>query len=361
MSRFNTDGPFRALADNTQDCIMRFDRRACYIYVNPFFTHMFQMTNDNILGEHADDIVGNPATKESKACIQRVFDSGEPQRIDHKTVDGQWYDVKFIPEVNGDTINSVLSVARDINANKLLEKELRSAIALRDEFLLIASHELKTPLTTIKLKIQTLLRHLNQCQENPVFSKPIQLCDKIDDYVRKLTTLIDDLLEVSRISAGQLHLNLNNTDLSLLLEEIIDRTSPFLMAAGIAVERKIEPHIMAQVDQLRMEQVMTNLLSNVEKYAPGQPVKIQLQSQSDKVIISVQDQGPGISSNHLKKIFDRFERVSDESSRIGGLGMGLYISRQIIHAHNGKIWAKSVIGQGACFIIELSLTSQEVS
>ena len=133
------------------------------------------------------------------------------------------------------------------------------------------------------------------------------------------------------------------------------------MAAGIAVERKIEPHIMAQVDQLRMEQVMTNLLSNVEKYAPGQPVKIQLQSQSDKVIISVQDQGPGISSNHLKKIFDRFERVSDESSRIGGLGMGLYISRQIIHAHNGKIWAKSVIGQGACFIIELSLTSQEVS
>ncbi|HBI22464.1 MAG TPA: hypothetical protein DDY37_07795 [Legionella sp.] len=355
-----TQEEFRTLADNAQDCITRFDRKGRYVYANPFYTKLLQLPAEAIIGKTVIEMNRSPTNHEWGSKIQEVFDSGELKRFDHKTVDGRWLDMQIIPELHGDEIETVLSIARDVTERKLLEAELRAAIDVRDEFLLIASHELKTPVTTIKLQIQTLLRFLKQSEGTVDVVKLIQFGNKIDDYVRRLTALIDDLLEVSRICAGKLSLNFNETDLSSLLDEAIDRAIPMLHMAGITVDKKIERPVMARVDKLRMEQVISNLLSNVEKYAPGQPIEIQLQSQLDKVTLSVQDLGPGIPSHYLEQIFDRFERVSADMTRTDGLGMGLYIARQIINAHGGKIWAESGVGRGSCFMIEIPIAHERL-
>lgn len=356
----HSEALFRTLADNAQDCIVRLDRKGRYVYANPFYTNLVQLPIETILGKTVREMNVCSATVEWEYQTQEVFNSGQMKRFDQKTVEGRWLDMQIIPELHGDEIETVLLIARDITERKQLETGLRAAIDVRDEFLFIASHELKTPVTTIKLQIQILMRYLEKCGKKLDVAKLFQFGHKIEDYVCRLTVLIDDLLEVSRISAGKLSLNFNDTDLSSLLEEAIDRAIPMLKTAGIMVEKRIEKQVMARIDQLRIEQVISNLLSNAEKYAAGQPIKIQLQSQLDKITISVQDLGPGILSNHLEKIFDRFERVSTDMTRIDGLGMGLYIARQIINAHDGKIWAESSVGHGSRFIIEIPVASERL-
>ncbi|MGE0616345.1 MAG: ATP-binding protein [Bacteriovoracia bacterium] len=232
----------------------------------------------------------------------------------------------------------------------------QKAIRIRDDFLSIASHELKTPLTPLKLQLHGLVRHAQKGTLKDLTPEKLkQLAESSDKQIGRLTHLIDDLLDVSRISAGKLSLNCEEFNLSELIEEVVNRYQQQLVAANCTVDVQIEPGITGRLDRLRIEQVLVNLLTNAAKYAPGQAVKVTLARDGEIAKLQVQDQGPGISPEDQNRIFDRFEQGESGSPAGGGLGLGLYISRQIVQAHGGDIRVKSKKGHGSTFVAELPL------
>jgi signal transduction histidine kinase len=231
-------------------------------------------------------------------------------------------------------------------------ESLRQALALRDEFLLIASHELKTPLTPLVLNAQLLSRSL---REAPVSSVPrlqaLKMAANLEHQARRLGMLVDRLLDGARISSGQLELHRERLDAAELTEDVLDRYSNLLRDAGCRLVRRIEKPLPARLDRVRFEQVLVNLLGNAAKYAPNSAVRVTLCRKEGALELRIADDGRGIASTDLGRIFERFERVARPGC--GGLGLGLYISRQIVEAHGGAIRAESEPGRGAVFTVTL--------
>lgn len=239
--------------------------------------------------------------------------------------------------------------------NARLFDKAKEAIQIRDEFMSISSHELRTPLTPLKMQIQSLARHIDK---GTIDQLPIESIRKMvttaDRQVNRLTTLVDDLLDVSRISTGRLTLNFEEVDLSQLINEICDRYLPQLQNSHNDLRLNLLDSLITQADKLRFEQVLINLLTNAMKYAPHTPVTVSLVEVGGYAIIEVADEGPGISEIDQKRIFDRFERVTSEASQTG-LGLGLYIVNQIVNAHGGSIKVESYQGKGSKFIISIPI------
>lgn len=236
-----------------------------------------------------------------------------------------------------------------------LYDDARKAILARDEFLSIASHELKTPLTPLKLQLQMLARQIRKNDTDSFNSeKVIKIIESSDKQMERLSKLIEDLLDVSRITSGKLNLNLEKVNLGEMIKEVMVQYGNHLKDAVNKVEVLSAPHIEGYVDKIRLEQVLINLLTNAAKYAPGKSIKVSLEASDKHATIKVKDEGPGISNSDQARIFNRFERVKDNQN-IGGLGLGLYISHQIVAAHEGQIWVESVPGQGSTFVIQVPL------
>jgi signal transduction histidine kinase/CHASE1-domain containing sensor protein len=236
--------------------------------------------------------------------------------------------------------------------NARLFKNAQEAVQTRDEFLRIASHELKTPLTPLKLHMQGLTRSVNRGLEpNPeALAKMAKVADL---QITRISKLVDDLLDVSRISAGLLKLNPERVDLSQLVQEVVDRFSPQLAETGMEVIREIEPGLEGSYDHLRLEQVVANLITNAIKYAPEAPLTVTLRREGPEVVLVVADQGAGVDPSNHEKVFERFERAGFAKSSAVGLGLGLYITRQIVDAHGGTIRLQSRQPHGARFEIRL--------
>ncbi|MCP9750077.1 ATP-binding protein [Ferruginibacter sp. HRS2-29] len=217
----------------------------------------------------------------------------------------------------------------------------------KEEFIGIASHELKTPLTTIKGYID-LIDSMEDQQPKK------QFVQKALENVQKLERLIKDLLDVSKMQSGQLELNVQEFDMGTLLEESI---AGFRMVSGTHKITWNGDHSpgMIRADRQRIEQVMVNLLSNAIKYSPGEKeVLVNSSSDGEEMLIMVQDHGPGIPAEELPNIFDRFYRTKDTSIHISGFGLGLYICKDIIDRHHGKIWVEST-KEGSAFYFSLPM------
>ncbi len=245
----------------------------------------------------------------------------------------------------------------NIHDQKEMEQELRDALRIRDEFLSIASHELKTPITTIRLQTQNQERLVKkaECGDLPI-DRLKKSTAMVSAQVSRLTALVNDMLDVSRISAGKLSLNREPINLSELLRETIDCEHPGLRAANIPLTLDVQEPVIIEGDRLRLSQVMSNLISNVTKYAPGKPLTIRLTTSGDFAHLEVEDQGPGISRDYIGRIFERYERAVQNPTAITGLGLGLYISRQIVKAHGGEIWAENSPDGGAKFTVKIPKT-----
>ncbi|MBC7397464.1 MAG: CHASE3 domain-containing protein [Bdellovibrionales bacterium] len=241
-------------------------------------------------------------------------------------------------------------------AFKKLEKsasDLEGALNMRDEFLSIASHELKTPLTSLKLNLQMTQRGMRSGENG--LPDPARLKKAIDasiNQVSRLDGLVEDLLDISRIQAGKLKQNFEAIDLSQLLNEIMERCGEEFEKAGCALATEIEPSLEIECDAFRIEQVVLNLLTNAMKYAPGKPVKVSLRAEGAHVRIQVADQGIGIDESKQHLVFERFERVTSVQN-ITGLGLGLYIVKKIVSAHQGTASVESELGKGSTFSIIL--------
>lgn len=242
--------------------------------------------------------------------------------------------------------------AQALHRSQLYE-DAKKAIEARDEFLSIASHELRTPLTPLKLQLQGLERHVDRgtLKELPEekIRKIVQTSDK---QINRLANLIDDLLDVSRITTGKLSLNRETFSMKEMIDEVLVQYSQHLQNAKTNVDVKVLDDMTGNWDKVRIEQVVINLLTNAAKYAPNKPIHVTLNKKHDNAVIEVRDEGPGIAPEDQERIFKRFERVHSKNN-VGGLGLGLYISKQIVDAHKGKLTVESNLGHGSIFRVEL--------
>jgi len=238
---------------------------------------------------------------------------------------------------------------------KKTKSELEQAVHIRDEFVSIASHELKTPLTSLMLQSQIRTRFLRNGDSSAFTPEKLaKMFDTDERHLIKITHLINDMLDISRINSGKLSINLERFDLCELVRELIDRYSEFFLAAGCTVACDFCESSFGYWDRFRIEQVVTNLLTNAIRYGAGKPILVQVQLISNKALIIVRDNGRGIAPENQSRIFQRFERA-DSKADISGLGLGLYIASQILEAHHGSIRVKSELGHGATFTVELPL------
>ncbi len=236
--------------------------------------------------------------------------------------------------------------------NARLYRQSQEAVRLREEFLSVASHELHTPLTPLSLHLQTLQRALAATREGGAATHLIPKVDKALGQVKRLSQLVDDLLDVSRLTAGRLRLQLEEVDLVELTRELIERFSEQASTAGCQLLVTNEGPTVGHWDRTRLDQVLTNLTTNALKYGMGKPVELHVGSSGGRARWSIRDHGIGIAAKDRERIFGRFERAVS-TRQYGGLGLGLYISRAIVQALGGDIHVESQPGAGALFIVEL--------
>lgn len=245
------------------------------------------------------------------------------------------------------------------HANREMEqtnKELEQANRLKDQFLSMASHELKTPITVIRghaqIAFSRLLKQREVVPESAVIANSLQ---RIDEQTQRLTSLVDDLLDLGSLRAGKLALNLDTCDLLEICREVVENQR---LLTGRDIEMDMPPTpIEMQGDSNRLSQVVINLLSNALKYsAESKPVIVRVQRNETVAIIAVQDFGKGIPHAEQKHIFEAFYRTSEAQKQVKrGMGLGLAISKDIIERHGGRIWCDSTPGEGSTFVIELPL------
>jgi signal transduction histidine kinase len=234
--------------------------------------------------------------------------------------------------------------------NAHLYGEAQRAVRLRDEFMSIASHELRTPLTALSLDLEVMMRLLERQGSE---ARTMQRASKLNAHLGRLKQLVLTLLDVSQIEAGRLAIQLESMDLRIVAGEVIERFTEQAAQSQCELRARLpaEP-IEGAWDRLRIDQVLTNLLSNAIRYAPGRPIDVELAPAGASVTLRVRDHGPGIRPEDQERIFGRFERAASGRG-IGGFGLGLWITRQIVIALGGTVRVESTPNVETAFIIEL--------
>jgi len=256
-------------------------------------------------------------------------------------------------------VRSNLQLARmrgEVARQESLSASLREAVRARDDFLSVASHELKTPLTSFQLQLELLRKGLGPAPE-------ARLAERVSSagrQVQRLASLVETLLDVSQITTGRLLLKRDRLDLASLVAEGVDRMREELARAGCSVTLEADGSLVGAYDRQRLEQVVRNLLSNALKYGEGRPIEVALKRADARVRLSVTDHGIGIARDDHERIFERFERAVSVR-HYGGLGLGLWLVRQIVEAHGGSISVTDTPGGGATFRLELPVEGPESS
>ncbi|WP_434046030.1 MULTISPECIES: sensor histidine kinase [Sorangium] len=232
--------------------------------------------------------------------------------------------------------------------NARLYREAQRAIRVRDDFLSVASHELRTPVTSLRLGLQSMLRRNDLAPEEHL----TRALHRMDRQVQRLVRLIDDLLDVSQLHTGRLELHVEPVDLADAVGDVVERLGARIAQSGSTVSVRAEPSIVGSWDRSRLEQVISNLLDNALKFGAGAPIEIAVARRNGKAELVVQDHGIGIPAERLPHVFERFERAVS-SRHFGGLGLGLHVVKSIVEALGGAARADSRPGEGARITVEL--------
>ncbi|XYI04115.1 AAA family ATPase [Sorangium sp. So ce1128] len=239
--------------------------------------------------------------------------------------------------------------------NARLYAIVQEAIGRRDEFLMIASHELKIPLTSLQMQVQLVERLLRRDPSAHLTPGRLEaMLQVLNQQVARLAHLVDDLVDFSRLHTGGLTLACEPVELSSLTREVVERMAPQLAAAGCQTELEMAEPVVGHWDRSRLEQVLRNLLSNAMKYGMRRPIHVGVRGQAESALITVRDHGIGIAEEDQARIFNRFERAVS-AGHFGGLGLGLYLLRWIVTSHGGSVRVESKPNAGATFVVELPL------
>jgi signal transduction histidine kinase len=242
-----------------------------------------------------------------------------------------------------------LEIAEIAIQNNELYKEAKTAIKMRDDFLSIASHELRTPLTALNLQLYQLEKVAKNNSGKQVDLEQItKISHRASFLVKKLASLQEVLMDLAQLRLGKLEIKKSMTDFTEIVSECVTQVNTESTRRGAEFIFENDGPIFGNIDGIRVAQVVTNLLTNAIKYGDCKSIKIKVRKNNSHARVEVIDQGPGIPLEKQEQIFDRFERVSEDPA-VSGLGLGLYISKQIVEAHNGEILVESVLGVGTKF------------
>lgn len=325
---------------------------------------MFGYTEAEAIGRHISIIIPPDRMDEETMIIENIRNG---KKINHfETVriakDGRKVHISLTVSPIRNKAGKIIGaskIARDITEKfeaeqqrLLYTEKLQQLNKYKDEFMAMASHELKTPLTIIKANLDILMLKMQEDDNSPFLERTLKQVEKLDK-------LINDLLDISKIQAGKLELKLANFDMNVLLNDIIHNIQP-----TTSIQLRLNEstgNLLAYGDMDRIGLVIINLLGNAIKYAPdSREIKVGAFKSDDAIMVSVEDKGIGIPQEELTNIFSRYYRVSGLSSTFTGSGIGLYISSEIISRHGGKIWAVSELTKGSTFYFSIPASIQNL-
>ncbi|MFL5350399.1 MAG: PAS domain S-box protein [Hyalangium sp.] len=345
---------FKATLHATVDCVLMFEpEHLTLTYANAGAARQLGTTVEELVGGSVLKVEGSFDEEGFRRLLAPLLDGtlqSQTYTTAHRRQDGGEVPVEvvlqYVPAEGGQ--GCFISVARDVTERQRAEAALRMANEAKDAFLAAASHELRTPLAAAKGHAHLAMLKLG----GPMDQGPGKSLTIINRQIDRMTKLVEELLDISRLQAGRLSLELERFDLCGLIRETCDRMSVLSQAHPLRVEAP--EHLEGQWDRGRLDQVLTNLVSNAIRYSPeGGEVLVRLVEEDTGVHLSVKDRGVGIPPDKQSVIFERFGRA--HGSKYGGLGLGLTISQGIVEQHGGRVWveSKGVPGEGSTFHVWL--------
>jgi PAS domain S-box-containing protein len=354
-----------AIIHETPDAIAVKDLSGRYILVNEPTTEIIGRPAEGIIGKDDRDLLPPDLGRRVMDLDRDVIESGDAntteERVELGGVARTFLSTRVAYRDSEGRVAGVIGVARDITDRKRAEEALarryldaREAIRARDEFLGIAAHELRTPITSLRLRTSRLLMACRAGNTESLGARMAAHAEGIDRATARLQQLVDELLDASRIRMGRLVLERADVDLSLLAGQVIERFRDLANQAGCSVSLRVPGPVIGRWDRSRIEQVIGNLVSNALKYGAGRPVELTVEKGPEHALLSVRDRGIGISPDAQARIFEPFERLVP-SHHYSGFGLGLWIARQLVDAHRGTISVSSAPSEGSVFTMELPL------
>jgi PAS domain S-box-containing protein len=350
---------YRRLLDAIPECVWAADADGNVNYWNRHGLAYCGLRPTEVEGESFWDCLHPDDRDDARAHWNAGLSSGvrfERQVRIKRASDGEyrWHLARAVPERETEGhIVGWIATATDIDDQKGAEEALRKAIILRDDFLSVASHELRTPLTSLKLEVANLSR-IARRDGADAGTRLVAKVEKIDSQADRLHRLIDELLDVSRIAAGRLELHVEPVDITQIVCDVVARFTEEAARVGSTLNVSAPVPIIGRCDKSRLDQVLTNLVSNAIKYGDCKPIDVALKATDDRAVVTIRDRGLGIAPHDHERIFGRFERAAS-SRHFGGIGLGLWIVKQIIDALGGTVTVESKPGDGSTFTVELPL------
>jgi PAS domain S-box-containing protein len=353
------------------DCIITMDDRGRITEFNPAAEKTFGHSRAEAIDQVLADLIIPPALREAhRAGLAKYLQTGEGPLLGKRVeiaamrADGSEFPVElFIAPSIVRGRRTFTGFLRDLSERKQAEaaieklrgdreRDLTASVQARDDFIGVAGHELKTPVATLVMQMQNLQRIIAADPTVTVSANVRQGLQKATRSALRLNRLVMRLLDVSRITAGRLRLEPETVELTEVVREVVERFQE--AQPGRPIHLESEPRVCGQWDRLRVEEVIDNLVGNAIKYGEGKPVEVDLHREGDRAVLRVVDHGIGIDEEHQRKLFQRFERaVSGPQFR--GMGLGLWISRQIVDASGGEIGVESSLGRGSKFTVRLPM------
>jgi PAS domain S-box-containing protein len=352
-----SEARFRGTFENAAVGMAHVDLDGRWLRTNAALCRITGYSREELHSKTFADITHPDDVEDDWAHANRLL-AGELDRYSMETryirKDGStmWANVTVTLDVEPTTgAKYFIAVIEDISGRKAAEARVIEALRVRDDFLSIAGHELKTPLATLLLQVQSALRVVAREPDNPTLPGRLE---RAASSGLRLEALINQLLDVSRITAHRLELTPERLSFGGVVRAVVDRFEESAARAGCPLNVQLERGVIGFVDRLRLEQIVTNLLSNAIKYGKGAAVEVCVHREGPRALLRVIDHGIGISMDQQQRIFERFERAV-ETREYGGFGLGLWIVRRLVELMGGAIRVDSAPGRGASFTVELPL------
>jgi two-component system CheB/CheR fusion protein len=336
----------RKITEHMVDVILIYDRDYRYLYVSPAIFNYFGRPASDYIGK----ICGQVGIPENisllmRKAIDQVFTTKESVVIEYALHDQRYVQSLLTPEFDPDgNVETVMAVSRDITLLKQQEQK-------KDGFISMVGHELKTPVTSLKGIVQLAQRNIKAARHDDA----LRFLEKAEKILNKQASLIDHLMEVSRVDNGKIKLNYTTFSVYALLSDCMELIA--VNHGAELIKLSCDHGMQLTADWNRLEQVLCNLLSNASRYSsPESAIAIEAETNDGYLTIAVKDHRIGIEQQKLPFIFERFYRINENGRHPAGLGLGLYISAQIVKMHKGQIWAESELGKGSVFYIRVPVS-----
>ncbi len=353
-SRLKNEHFLHSIIEAAPSGMLMIDHQGVIILANRLLTQQFGYSQEELLGQPIEVLVPVRFRDQQPAHRTAFFQNTTPRQMGSGRdlyglcKDGSEFPVEIgLNPVTIDESTFVLASVIDITARKEYEKAEKEVIQMREDFIANASHQLRTPITSLKGFLELLVKDLV-----PDPAVRTEFIARAYEDTKRLAVLVNDLLNGFRCDSGFFQMTLENTDLRGLLQSTLEAVKGLAQSKNISLNLALpQKSLMIKVDPHLLEQVLTNLLSNAIKFSEqGQPIILDATLEEDHVTVRVVDQGPGISTEDQIKLFDKFFQGDTAAKRAGvGSGLGIYIAKKIVEAHGGQINVESEIGKGTTF------------